>query len=587
MTETATSEKQRGLFRWLWKGYLSQHWPLIAIAMILMAIEGSMMGLLSYMMKPMFDTVFVEGSRSAMYWVGAGLFGIFLTRAITSLGQKTLLTRIGAQVQFAIQTNLLRHAMQLDTLFHQANPPGSMIERITGDTLKIGTVSTIVISGLGRDTVALASLMAVVLWIDWQWTLVALIGTPILVLPSLFAQAYVRRTTHSSRIIAGQMTTRLDEIFHGISAIKLNALERYQARRHGDLGAKRVKAEVQAGFGQALIPSLVDVMTGIGFCGVLIYGGTEIIDGTKTIGEFMSFFTAMSLAFEPLRRLGQINGHWQSAAVSIRRVCDLLATEPRMKSPASPVSVPQVQGDIVFDQVKLGFGESLVLRGTSFVAKAGETTALVGASGAGKSTIFNALTRLVEPSSGTISLAGTPIEKFELADLRAQISVVTQDALLFDETLEENILLGRENVSEKLIQDVMNAAHITDFVSKLPEGIMTPVGPRGSALSGGQRQRVAIARALLRDTPILLLDEATSALDAHSEAVVQGALDQLSTGRTTLVIAHRLSTIRRADKIVVMDRGEVVEQGSHDALLAKGGPYAQLHALQFKTKDTA
>jgi ATP-binding cassette subfamily B protein len=230
----------------------------------------------------------------------------------------------------------------------------------------------------------------------------------------------------------------------------------------------------------------------------------------------------------------------------------------------------------------MAYGDTPVLRGVSFTAEAGQTTALVGASGAGKSTIFNLLTRLIDPADGAARVGGVATTRLALDDLRGLFSVVTQEALLFDDTIRENIVLGRSDVSDAQLKDVLDAAHVSDFVEKLPQGLDTPVGPRGSALSGGQRQRVVIARALLRDTPVLLLDEATSALDAQSEQMVQDALDRLAEGRTTIVIAHRLSTIRGADKIVVMDRGQVVDEGTHEDLLERGGIYADLYRLQFK-----
>ena len=240
----------------------------------------------------------------------------------------------------------------------------------------------------------------------------------------------------------------------------------------------------------------------------------------------------------------------------------------------------------MLDGVSLSYGEAKVLDDLSLTAIAGQTTALVGASGAGKSTIFNLLTRLIDPQSGTVTIGGVALKDMNISDLRGLFSVVTQEALLFDETLRENIVLGRENVSEEELQSVLEAAHVADFIPKLEHGLDTRVGPRGSALSGGQRQRVVIARALLRNTPILLLDEATSALDAQSEQVVQQALDRLSQGRTTIVIAHRLSTIRGADKIVVMDRGRIMDEGKHEELLARGGIYADLYRLQFEDGKT-
>ena len=581
--EVETAQARKGLMKWLWRNYLSKLAPLLIIASIFMMIEGSMMGLLSYMMKPMFDQIFIEGDTAAIYWVGSVIFGIFMLRAVSSVTQKTLLSRVGAKVVIAVQSHALGHLMRLDTQFHQRNPPGSLIERLNGDAGIAGNISAVILSGFGRDGIALVSLLAVVISIDWRWTIAAMIGVPVLVLPTVLAQAYVRRTSHRSRILAGRMTTRLDEIFHGIVPIKLNALERYQSNRFEALADARVSASTRAALGQALIPGLVDVMTGIGFFAVLLYGGSEIIAGTKTVGEFMAFFTAMALAFEPLRRVGSLWGQWQQATVSLGRLHDLFEIQPSLTRPETPAVIPSAVGDLTFRDVTLNYGDSPVLQGVSFTAKAGQTTALVGASGAGKTTIFNVLTRLAEYDGGSVLMGGVEITDLDPDALRSQFSMVTQDPSLFDETLRDNVLLGREDVSPEALNAALEAAQVNRFVPKLANGLDTPVGPRGSALSGGQSQLVAIARALLRDSPILLLDEATSALDAESEVAVQRAIDALAKGRTSLVIAHRLATVRNADKIVVMDAGRVVEEGTHETLVDAGGAYAHLHALQFSS----
>lgn len=577
------SDEGLSLIRWLWRGYLHKHIWLMLLALVFMALEGSMLGALSWIMKPMFDDVFIQGNTGALGWVGGAILGIFIGRALASVAQKVILARISQRSSADMRTDLLSRLMRQDGVFHQTHPPGFLIQRVQGDVTAINDVWNAVLTGAGRDAVALVILMGVAVSVDWRWTLVALIGAPLLVLPSVMVQKFVRRRSREARDLGARLATRLDEVFHGIVPVKLNRLERYQADRYGALTQDLVRAEVRATSGTAAIPAMIDVMAGVGFLGVLYFGGQEIISGEKTVGQFMSFFTAIGFAFEPLRRLGTVSGVWQIAAAAMERVRELMEAKPTIVSPAAPVAAPTGVPGVALRGVDLSYGDTQVLHGLTLEAAPGTTTALVGASGAGKSTVFNLLARLVDPQKGRVEIGGVAVSAMALEDLRGLISVVSQDAALFDETLRENILLGRTDVTEERLQEVLKAAHVADFLDKLPDGLDSPVGPRGSALSGGQRQRVAIARALLRDTPILLLDEATSALDAESEKVVQDALDRLSHGRTVIVIAHRLSTVREADKIVVMDRGRVVDEGPHDDLLDRGGLYARLYELQFRT----
>ena len=582
-----TEHSSRALFLWLWRGYLKPHWGWLTLALLFMAAEGGSLGLFASRMEPMFDDVFIQSRPGAIWTVGLSIAGTFVLRAVASATHKILLTRVNELTAASLQRDLLAHLMTLDGPFHQSHPPGVLIERVQGDVQAIKSAWTALVTGMGRDAIALGSLLAVAVSVDWRWTLVALVGVPLLILPSVLVQGFVRKRAGRAREVAARMSTRLDEVFHGLGPIKLNGLEGYQSRRYDDLLARRVRAEVKGAAGRAAIPALVDIMSGLGFVGVLIFGGSQIVAGEKSVGEFMAFFTAMSLAFEPMRRLAGLSGMWSQAAASVERLLGILAERPVLVSPARPVAAPVGAPRVELRDVYLAYGGQPVLRGLSFVAEAGRTTALVGASGAGKSTVFNLLTRLVDPGSGEVLVGDVGVRDMDLADLRRLFSVVSQDAALFDETIRENVLLGRTDVPEERLAEVMEAAHVADFLGGLPQGIDSPAGPRGSALSGGQRQRVAIARALLRDTPVLLLDEATSALDTRSEAIVQEALDRLSAGRTTLVIAHRLSTVRAADRIVVMDRGRVVDQGTHEELLARGGLYAELHRLQFREAPEA
>lgn len=570
--------RSRPLARRMWRDYLAPYRLRMAVAFALMVIEGSTLAVMSWMLKPLFDRVFVAKDASATWWVGAAILGLFLIRAATLIINRSLMTSVSLGVSTRMQVDLLRHILTLDGSFFQSNPPGALIERIQGDTAAVQGVWTTFITGGGRDAVSLVALFGVAVATDPLWTAAALIGAPLLILPTILVQRYVRRKTRQSRAWASMRATRLDEVLHGIAAVKLNRLETYQTGRFAGIVRDIRQMSVKVSATTAVVPAMTDIVTGLGFVGVLALGGAQVTSGERTVGEFMSFFTAMTLAFQPLRRLGGLAGTWQSAAASLERIYAILDIIPTIRSGSrrEPPDSPRIE----LDDVHLAYDGKEVLRGLGFTAEAGQTTALVGPSGAGKSTVFNLLTRMVDPDRGAVRLGGVAVADYDLGTLRDQFSVVTQDAALFDESLRENITLGRPVTAEALDRAV-TAAHVAEFAEALPRGLDTAVGPRGSSLSGGQRQRVAIARALLRDRPILLLDEATSALDAQSERLVQAALDRLAEGSTVIVIAHRLSTVRDADKIVVLEAGRVVEEGNHASLMARGGTYAALVRLQF------
>lgn len=587
LSTTSRRETQRRndwvIAHWLWRNFVRHRLKFIGLAVVFMVIEALMLGALSYLIQPMFDDVMIAGDRGSLYWVAMGMAAVFFGRGLARLAHKSVMVVQAEGAVAELQTMLLAHLMRLDQSFFKVHAPGILIERVRGDSHAVGGLFQGLITGFGRDGAAVIVLFGVALWTDWQWTLVALVAIPLLVLPLLWLQRLIRRRSKESRVAAANCSNRLDEAFHGISTIQLTGTETRELSRFQTVMREYVRKAVRAAIGHAAVPTVMDFGAAIGFAMVLIYGGMQIIEGTRTVGQFMSFFTALGLLFDPMRRFSALSAEWQTLLASLERTHGLLQVQAKVTNPPAPRAAvpPRAQADVAFRDVEFAYDAEPVLRGLSFAAAAGKTTAIVGPSGAGKSTVFSLLTRLADVTSGQVLLGGQDIRTMDLAQLRQCFAVVSQDTALFDESIRDNVTMGAENVSDANLKAALRAAHVDDFLPLMSMGVDTPAGPRGSSLSGGQRQRVAIARALLRDAPVLLLDEATSALDAKSEAFVQEALNKLAAGRTTIVIAHRLSTVRNADKIVVMDRGRVVEQGSHAELLAQGGAYARLYAIQF------
>ncbi|MEL6532919.1 MAG: ABC transporter ATP-binding protein [Pseudomonadota bacterium] len=568
----------RSLIGRLWRDHIRRYLPRMGVALVLMSLEGAMLGTAAYMIEPLFDLVLDSENSGSTFWVALLIAGAFLVRATAGYAHRLIITGVGLKVVAALQDRILGHLLTLDLKLFQDIPPGAMIERVRGDTLTLQGVAAGTFTSLGRDSVALIALLTVMLLNDWRWSLLALAGVPLLVLPVYLLQRSVRSHSYQARAAAGAVSTQLDEIFHGVQAIKVNRLESFQRKLFSGRLASYLRQQMRAARASAAMPSMVDLISATAFLSVVWFGGQEIANGEKTVGQFMSFFTALALVLDPLRRLFGLGAQLQAGVASLERLYELLDRRSEIHAPAEPV--PLTPGAVAFEDVAFSYGETPVLRGLSFRAEPGQTTALVGPSGAGKTTVFGLLTRLIDPQSGTITLGDTRIDRLSLEALRDTIAVVGQETALFDASIADNIRMGRLDASDDALNAAAEAASVMAFARNLPQGLQTPVGPRGSALSGGQRQRVAIARAMLRDAPILLLDEPTSALDAESERLVQEALNRLSASRTTLVIAHRLSTIRAADKIVVLQNGAVVEEGDHEALMARGGAYARLHQLQ-------
>lgn len=557
------------------------HW--IGAALVFMAIQGSMLGVLSYLIGPMFDTVFLESDRSALVWLGLGVFAVFTIRGIAGFIQRWITARVGEWVKLNLRMDLMRQVLQLDYSFFSEHEPGGLLERILVDSEEVKTVWSALLAPAIRDSIALASLLFVTIRIDWFWTLIAIAGIPLLFTPVRTMQVLTGRAARVAKQTATDIMSLLDEVFHGVLVIKLFGLERDQFGKVRETCVKNQKAVVRTEVGQAGTPAMVDIAAGIGFFGMLFIAGNEVIDGDKTIGQFMSFFTAVVLIFDPLKRLGHVTTAWARVKVPMGRVRAVFDMKPMIVSPSKEMMVNPDAGEAVlkFDRVDFDFGDHVpVLSKFSAELSPRKTTALVGFSGAGKSTLINLLTRIFEVKSGNILIAGKDIRTFAVEELRGLFGVVPQEPGIFDLTVRENVMLGNPEAGQEEFDRATSAALVDQMAANLKEGLDSRCGPRGSSLSGGQRQRVALARALLRGTRILLLDESTSALDARTERRIHENLAEHYKDRTTIIVAHRLATIRNADSIIVLHKGEVAEQGTHDDLMDLNGIYSSLYKLQ-------
>ena len=579
-------DDKKPLFKWFWSLYVREHFGLLFTALIFMSIEGSMLGLLSYSIKFLFDNVLVSKDTSSILIVAVVIFSIFSIRAIAGFVHRLLTVNVCQKIIKVIQDRMVAHLLNMDVGFHQKNSPGTLMDRVRADSKALSESVGEAFMTVGRDGFSLISLLAVVFFIDWKWSLIAFLGIPFLVLPILLLQGLIRSRAGENRDYESKANVRLDEIFHGITDIKLNRAEGRERNKFFDILQLTHKVRLRLEAGMAGIPAMIDVIAAIGFLAVMVFGAIDITSGSKTIGEFMSFFTAMALIFEPLRRLSNVSGNIQVAMASLERVFKIFEEKSSIVFPTlSSVEKKFDKIGIEFDSVHFSYEDKKVLENITFGIEEGTSNAIVGYSGSGKTTLFNLITRLIDPSSGLIKLNGINIKDFCLNDLRSLISVVRQDGMVFDETILENIRFGKPTATDGEIREAAKMAYVDEFTNELKDGLNTVVGPRGSTLSGGQRQRISIARAFLRKSPLLLLDEPTSALDSKSEELIQKSLSNLAKHSTTITIAHRLSTIVDSDKVLVLDNGKIVGQGKHSKLLLENSLYSNLFKSQVEKKN--
>jgi subfamily B ATP-binding cassette protein MsbA len=554
---------------------------LISAALAMIVYGGASAGVV-LQVRPILDKV-LPGAADLAPTVAA-ILGFYLLKGIGAYVSDYLMTDVGQRVVRDLRTRLFRHILGQSAAFFSGQAVGRLMSRLTSDVAQVQRAVSDTLGDLARESLSLIGFVAVMFRYDARLALVCLTGAPIVVYPLIRLGQRVRKTTRRSQEALEQLSHASNEAFTGHRIVKAFGAETRETAKFERTADHLYRTSMKVTGALSALPPLMEFIGGIAFATALWYGSQEIRAGHLTEGEFVTFITALFMMYGPAKKLSRVNADLQQAMAAADRIFEMLDTHSEVGERPGAVALPPLARQVEFRDVHFAYAgaEEATLDGVSFTVGVGQVVAIVGRSGAGKTTLVNLIPRFYDVTGGAILVDGRDIRDVTLASLRAQVSIVTQETVLFDETVAANIAYGRPDASREAIEAAARAAHAHEFIAQLPDGYDTLVGERGQRLSGGQRQRLAIARALLRESPILILDEASAALDAEAEMLVQEALAKLMLNRTSFVIAHRLSTVRRADVILVIEQGKIVERGRHDELMARGGAYAKLYELQLK-----
>lgn len=562
--------------------YSLPYWRRILVAALASIAVGAMTGAIAFLVEPVLKKVFAGKDMTIFAVLPIGIVVLFVVRGICRFANDYFMRTAGQLAVQDVRNEIYQKNMHLGLGFFNRHPTGVLMSRVLNDVNMMQDGVGGIVTGVFREVISAVSLLGVIFYRNWQLALISFIAIPLTVYPAQKIGKRIKSISKESQGKMGDITSILQETFSGIKVIKAFGMENWEIgkflsgnRDYYNFTRKSIKYE-------ALSTPVMEFIISFGIATVILVGGNSVIQGKMTASEFFSFITAMVLVFDPVKRIISLYNIFQRSIGAAERVFEIIDEMPEIVDLPDAVDVTRVGGDVEFRGLSFRYDEEYVLRNINLRARRGEVVAFVGPSGGGKTTLVSLLSRFYDPTEGAVLVDGRDIRTLTLRSLLRQIALVDQETILFNDTLANNIRYGKTDATDAEVTAAAQAAFAHDFIAELPEGYETNIGDRGVRLSGGQRQRICIARAILKDAPILILDEATSALDTESEQMVQNALNNLMANRTTFVIAHRLSTVLHADRIVVLDKGEVVEVGNHESLLAHGGLYCKLYDMQFQ-----